>query len=107
MSHNTRKSASTGWEMEVSEQEFQGPYIGGLAGASEIAWGKPSQEIEQIRRRLLDKQDIGAVQRSLQKIGISVKRKTLRAVKAYNFNSRGLEFNPENYFAMERTSSMK
>ena len=80
---------------------------GGMAGASEVVWDKTHWEIEQLRTDLLERQDIGAVQRSLQEMGISAERAMLQSVKNYNFNSRGLEFRPENYSAWTRLANGK
>ncbi|MGB0386574.1 MAG: hypothetical protein ACPGWR_17330 [Ardenticatenaceae bacterium] len=83
---------------------------GGRAGVYGHQWIKAGynlDEIEQLRQELLSRNDYGPVQRALQKMGISVKRSIIQAVKRYNFDSSGIAYTYENYTAWRRLATSK
>jgi len=89
---------------------------GGKAGFDEFSWSKEfpgldekqlAQRVEQIRQALLNTNDINRVRQSLLDAGINVSDDTIRAIKNYNFNSRGLAFTFDNYAAWRRLATGK
>jgi hypothetical protein len=58
--------------------------------------------VENVRRQLLQQEDINAVYQSARKLGVRVDRSTLEAIKQYNFNSVGINFNFKNYSKWKR-----
>ena len=55
-------------------------------------------ELEKLRLDLLrNTQDLGNIYDVMRKSGIRVSREDIAAVKQYNFNSPGINFNPDNY----------
>lgn len=83
------------------------PRFGGRAGANFIRWGRTAEEVEALRRELLDRDDIGRVQDALRRHNLHVDRGGLNAVKRYCFDSRGIAFMPDNYYAWTRLASGK
>lgn len=80
-------------------------HSGGRAGLHEFGWvraGYDLDEVESIRQTLLGQNDVGKVQQALQKLGISIRRGIIQAVKNYNFDSQGIGFTHENYRAWRR-----
>ena len=78
---------------------------GGRAGLHEYGWAKAGydlDEVESLRQELLARKDVGKVQQALRKLGMSVKRDIIQAVKIYNFDSQGLGFSYDNYIAWRR-----
>ncbi len=78
---------------------------GGRAGINEIKWGKPLEEVEELRHNLLQQVDINQVKNALREFGIPADNQMIEAVKRYNFDSSGITFTPENYYAWRRLST--
>lgn len=75
---------------------------GGRAGPHEWGWvqaGLDLVEVESLRLQLLAQNDYGQVQKSMQKVEVTVDRALLHLVKRYNFDSLGLGFLYDNYRA--------
>ena len=85
-------------------------HSGGRAGLHEKGWlraGYKRDEVEPLRQQLLRHNDVGKVQREMQKLGIRVSRTIIRAVKEYNFDSQGVGFVYGNYKAWRRLATGK
>ncbi|MGB0384760.1 MAG: hypothetical protein ACPGWR_08065 [Ardenticatenaceae bacterium] len=83
---------------------------GGRAGVRVDGWqqaGYNLEELESLRQHFLRQNDIGAVQRAMRQVGISVDRATLHLVKRYNFDSQGIGFSYLNFAAWRRLVSGK
>lgn len=91
----------------INTNEVQPPTYGaGKAGANLGKWQyRTVEEVETIRLELLKRPDIGQVQKSLMEMGVRVDRNTLTSIKNYNFDSRGIMFEPENYNAWSRLAT--
>ncbi|MBI4854296.1 MAG: hypothetical protein HY819_21055 [Acidobacteria bacterium] len=81
---------------------------GGKAGANLGKWEyRTVEEVETIRLELLNRPDVGQVQKSLMEMGVRVDRNTLTSIKNYNFDSRGIMFEPKNYTAWNKLATGK
>ena len=83
---------------------------GGRAGLHEEGWsraGYKPDEIDRLRLELIRQNDVGKVQRAMRKLGISLKRNIIQAVKDYNFDSQGVGFAYGNYKAWRRLATGK
>ena len=83
---------------------------GGRAGPHEFGFAQAGYELDQIeglRQELLSQNDVGKVQRALRKLGITVKRNIIQAVKNYVFDSEGIGFTHENYIGWRRLATGK
>jgi hypothetical protein len=81
------------------------PASGGRAGANEIQWGMPAEAIEGVRRALLERADVGSVERAMRAASVDATREQLEAVKRYLFDSRGIAFDRANVEAWNRLAS--
>ncbi|MEU5405099.1 hypothetical protein [Nocardia asteroides] len=103
-----RTEVSTEAEARISET---GLHRGGLAGIDEGGWQAafPSlsgprldHTVERLRQEVINRNDIDRIRRSMRAGGVDIDTRTLQEIKEYNFNSRGLQFSPENYNAWTR-----
>ncbi|MEJ2426423.1 MAG: hypothetical protein P8101_18610 [Candidatus Thiodiazotropha sp.] len=81
--------ANTGGRRAVDEYSFKDT-------------GYTTVQIEQMRQALLDRADIGRMQKSLQAVGVKVDREMIEMVKRYNFDSHGIVMDYRNYEAWNR-----
>jgi hypothetical protein len=81
------------------------PPAGSRATIRDIDWGFSTESMEGVRRALLQRGDIGAVERSMREAGVPASSEQLRAVKNYLFNSKGISFDRANYEAWQRLAS--
>jgi hypothetical protein len=81
--------ANTGGRRAVDEYSFKDT-------------GYTTVQIEQMRQALLDRADIGRIQKSMQGVGIKVDREMIEMVKRYNFDSHGIVMDYRNYEAWNR-----
>lgn len=94
---------------EFFDFDFTG-HSGGRGGTDESGWVKNGYElleIEPLRQQLISQNDIGRVQKAIQKLSIFVKRSIIQSVKNYNFDSQGIAFTYENYAAWRRLATAK
>jgi len=81
------------------------PPAGSRATIRDIDWGYARDATEGVRQALLQRGDIGAVERSMREAGVPASNEQLRAVKNYLFNSKGISFDRANYEAWQRLAS--
>lgn len=83
-------------------------HSGGRAGVHEYGWVLADynlNDIESLRQELLRQNDIGQIQKAMQKLGIRIRRDLLQIIKSYLFDSRGLGFLYSNYAAWRRLAT--
>jgi hypothetical protein len=91
------------------QEESKLPKVGGGQREPNLAEWKdmPPEDVERLRQDLLQRNDVGRVQSSLQQLGIHEDRSIIEAVKRYNFDSAGLAFTKANYDAWNRLAQGK
>lgn len=76
---------------------------GGRAGDDFLRMS--AEEVERVRRALLERNDIGAVAAALRRGGVNADNEAVQAVKRYLFDSAGLRFSEENLNAWNRLAN--
>ncbi|MFE9785849.1 hypothetical protein ACFYO7_10755 [Nocardia salmonicida] len=103
-----RAEISTAVETRIPET---GLHRGGLSGIDEAGWRsvfpnlsgqRLDDAVESARLEVMNRNDISRIQQSARSAGADIDAATLRDIKEYNFNSRGLQFSTENYNAWTR-----
>ncbi|MEV6656577.1 hypothetical protein [Nocardia fluminea] len=103
-----RAEISTVVETRIPEA---GLHRGGLSGIDEAGWRsvfpnlsgqRLDDAVERARLEVMNRNDISRIQQSARSAGADIDAATLRDIKEYNFNSRGLQFSTENYNAWTR-----
>ncbi|MFP2933540.1 hypothetical protein ACLESO_52040 [Pyxidicoccus sp. 3LG] len=84
---------------------------GGRRGVDMTPW-RDSQgrditpkQVEALRQKLLRQGNLGTIQNQLKLAGVEIDPSELQAIKNYLFDSRGLNFTPQNYEAWNRLAS--
>ncbi|WP_146229279.1 hypothetical protein [Nocardia neocaledoniensis] len=75
----------------------QGAHVGAVGPGPRL-----DHTVERLRQEVINRNDIDRIRRSMRAGGVDIDTRTLQEIKEYNFNSRGLQFSPENYNAWTR-----
>ncbi|WP_163992362.1 annexin [Pyxidicoccus caerfyrddinensis] len=63
------------------------------------------KQIEELRQKLLRQGNLGTIQNQLKLAGVEIDPSELQSIKNYLFDSRGINFTPQNYEAWNRLAS--
>lgn len=71
----------------------------------ELSKDELETKVQYLREQLLQNPDVRNVRDALRSCGISESEEIIKLVKRYNFDSPGINFNPDNYYSWRRLAS--